>query len=169
MAGELTSLEAIAQKLQEKRKEDLEKILSRDGSSASAKNEYNITNVKEDNVASSLLFKSLIKPKYDNEELLKAVDTEVKELKPNIPVPKKDLVPKPLYDEQLTINTDLTKQLKTATDLIEKLQSDITNVKSQLQTEINNRLSIEQSNDTLVNQLDTLSKTENFRHFTKLP
>jgi hypothetical protein len=159
MGTGLTSLEAIAEKLQEKRKQDLETILAREGSAASVKNEYNITNVNQENVASSLLFKSLVKPKYDNEELLKAVDTEVKELKPNIPIPKKDLVPKPLYDEQLTINTDLTKQLKTATDLIEKLQSDITNVKSQLQTEINNRLSIEQSNDTLVNQLDTLSKT----------
>lgn len=159
MSGELTSLEAIAQKLEEKRKQDLENILAREGSAASVKNEYNVTNVKEDSVASSLLFKSLVKPKYDNEELLKAVDTEVKELKPNIPIPKKDLVPKPLYDEQIVINDDLTKQLKTATDLVEKLQSDIANVKSQLQTEINNRLSIEQSNDTLVNQLDTLSKT----------
>lgn len=159
MAGELTSLEAIAQKLEEKKKQELERILSREGSAASTKNEYNVTNVKNEDVASSLLFKSLVKPKYDNEELLKAVDTEVKELKPNIPIPKKDLVPKPLYDEQLVINDDLTKQLKDASDLIEKLQSDIANVKSRLQTEINNRLSIEQSNDALVNQLDTLSKT----------
>lgn len=159
MAGELTSLEAIAQKLAEKRKLDLENILAREGSAASTKNEYNVTNVNAENVASSLIFKSMLKPKYDNEELLKAVDTEVKELKPNIPIPKKDLVPKPLYDEQLSINTDLTKQLKVATDLAEKLQSDIANIKAQLTAETNNRLSIEQSNDTLVNQLDTLSKT----------
>ena len=39
----MTALEAIAQKLDEKRKSDLESILSISGSQAIAKNQYGIT------------------------------------------------------------------------------------------------------------------------------
>ena len=94
----LTSLEAIALKLEEKRNTDLENILKVSGSAAVSKNEYGVTVVNEDNIASSLIFKPLVKSKLDNVELLKAIDTEVKELKPNIPTVNLDLVPKPLYD-----------------------------------------------------------------------
>ena len=80
----LTSLEAIAEKLADKRKEDLESILKVSGSSAIAKNDYGVTIVSEQNVASSLLFKSLTKTKQDDVELVKAIDVEVKELKPTI-------------------------------------------------------------------------------------
>jgi hypothetical protein len=54
-----TSLEAIAQKLQEERQNKLESILSISGSQSIAKNNYGITVVEESNVASSLLFKEL--------------------------------------------------------------------------------------------------------------
>ena len=46
----MTGLEAIALKLEEKRKSDLENILSISGSSAIAKNEYGVTVVDENNV-----------------------------------------------------------------------------------------------------------------------
>ena len=155
----MTSLESIAEKISEAKKLELEKILSVSGSAAISKNEYNITVVDDANAATSLIFKKLNKLKYDKEELLKAIDVEVKELKPNIPTNKKDLVPKPLYDEQVLINSDLNNQIKIANDTIDSLNSQIANIKIQLETEINNRLSVEQSNDALVNQLDTLSKT----------
>lgn len=155
----MTSLETIAEKIAEARKLELEKILSVSGSAAIAKNEYNITVVDDSNAATSLIFKKLNKLKYDRDELVKAIDVEVKELKPSIPTNKKDLVPKPLYDEQVVINTDLNKQIKLANDTIDNLNSQIANIKAQLETEINNRLSTEQSNDALTNQLDTLSKT----------
>ena len=89
----LTPLETIAQKLADKRKEDLESILRISGSAAVSKNEYGVTIIDEQNVASSLVFKPLTKTKIDNVELLKAIDVEVKELKPNIPTRNLDLVP----------------------------------------------------------------------------
>jgi hypothetical protein len=110
----MTSLEAIAQKLEEERQNKLESILRVSGSAAIAKNEYNVTIVDDSNIASSLLFKTLNKPKFDNDELLKAIDVGVTELKPNIPTIKKDLIPKPLYDEQVVLNTDLSSQIKKA-------------------------------------------------------
>lgn len=155
----LTSLEAIAEKLQENRQNQLEDILRVSGSNAIAKDQYGITTVDETNVATSLVFKSLNKPKVDINELIKAIDVEVSELKPDIPESVKDLIPKPLYDEQVTLNTDLTKQVETLNTKVETLNTQITNLKSQVDTEINNRLNIEQSNDALTNQLSALSKT----------
>jgi hypothetical protein len=155
----LTPLEIIAEKLKEKNDKKLESILSVSGSAAIAKNEYNVTVVDDTNIASSLLFKSLTKTKLDDTELVKAIDVEVKELKPDIPKINKDLVPKPLYDEKVTENSDLRNQVTDLTSLVNSLKQQVSDLKSQVQTEINNRLTIEQTNDVLVNQLDTLGGT----------
>ena len=154
----LTSLEAIAQKLQEKKQNDLETILKVSGSAAISKNEYGVTIIKENDAASSLLFKPLVKSKIDDVELVKAIDTEVKELKPNIPEINRNLVPKPLYDDKVVENTDLTKKVTDLTTQVDDLSAQVSDLKSQVQSETNKRLSIEQTNDVLVNQLDALSK-----------
>jgi hypothetical protein len=154
----LTSLEAIALKLEEKRNTDLENILKVSGSAAVSKNEYGVTVVSEDNIASSLIFKPLVKSKLDDVELLKAIDTEVKELKPNIPTVNLDLVPKPLYDAEVLTNADLRKQVQKLTTDIEVLNAEINTLTSQVLSETNKRLAIEQTNDILANQLDALSK-----------
>jgi hypothetical protein len=156
----MTNLEAISIKLQEEKDKELESILKISGSAAISKNEYNI-NVVNNNVASSLVFKELTKDKYDNEELIKAVDVSVIELKPNIPNINLDLVPKPIYNEKVLENEDLRKQVTLLTSTIETLNVQIINLESQVQTEINNRLTIEQTNDVLVNQMDTLTNTIN--------
>jgi hypothetical protein len=155
----MTNLEAIALKLQEEKQSKLESILSVSGSSAIAKNEYNVTVVDDKNVASSLLFKSLTKTKLDDVELLKAIDVEVKELKPDIPAINRNLVPKPLYDEKVVEVDDLRIQVQTLTEENQILNNTIADLSNQLQTEINNRLNIEQTNDVVVNQLDTLGTT----------
>jgi len=157
----LTTLETISEKLQEKRQADLESILISSGSAAITKNEYNITVVDDLNIASSLIFKNLSKPKYDEVELIKAIDVDIKELKPNIPTPNLDLVPRPLYTEQVNLVEDLRKQLQRLTIIVDDLNSQITTLQAQVQTEINNRLSIEQTNDVLANQIDTLTSTIN--------
>jgi hypothetical protein len=155
----MTALEAIAQKLDEKRKSDLESILSISGSQAIAKNQYGITVVNENNIASSLVFKELNKNKYDEVELLKAIDLDIRELRPNIPTPNLNLVPKPLYDEEVLQNEDLRKQVADLNVEVSNLNSTIADLESQVQSEINNRLAIEQTNDALVNQLNTLVQT----------
>lgn len=155
----MTNLEAIAQKLQQEKDSKLESILSISGSSAITKNQYNITVVDDTNIASSLLFKPLTKTKYDDVELVKAIDVEVKELKPDIPAINKNLVPKPLYDEKVVETDDLRKTVKKLTDDVQTLTDVIANLKSELETETNNKLNIEQTNDVLANQLDTLGGT----------
>ncbi len=157
----MTNLEAISEKLQESNKVTLENILKVSGSSAITKNEFGVTVVEETNPASSLIFKNLSKPKYDETELVKAIDVEVVELKPNIPKPNLDLVPKPLYDEQVALVEDLRLQVERLNATIDELRVQITTLEAQVQTEINNRLSIEQTNDVLVNQIDTMTNTIN--------
>lgn len=154
-----TGLEAIAEKLEQERQNKLESILSISGSQAVAKNEYGITVVDDVNVASSLVFKELNKNKYDSTELLKAVDVDVKELKPDIPVANLNLVPKPLYDEKVVENEDLRKQVNDLTIKVTDLNTQVEDLKTQVQTEINSRLTIEQTDDALVNQLQTLTQT----------
>ena len=155
----MTSVESINEKIQQIKSESLEKILSVSGSAAISRNEYGINVVDSNNVASSLVFKGLTKDKYDNEELVKAVDVEVKELLPNIPTANLDLVPRPLYTEQVNLVEDLRKQVQRLTLTIADLNTQITTLQAQVQTEINNRLSIEQTNDLLVNQIETLNAT----------
>jgi predicted nucleic acid-binding Zn-ribbon protein len=155
----MTNLEAISLKLEEERKAKLESILMISGSESIAKNEYGVTLVKDSNVASSLVFKTLNKPKYDESELIKAVDTEVKELKPDIPAINRNLVPKPIYDEEVATNADLRKQVTDLTTQVDTLTNTINDLTTQLQSEINQRLNIEQTNDVVVNQLDTLGGT----------
>jgi hypothetical protein len=157
----LTSLEAISEKLNDIRKETIESILMVSGSSAITKNEYGVTVVENLNPASSLVFKNLSKPKYDEVELIKAIDVDVKELMPNIPTRNLDLVPRPLYTEQVDLVEDLRRQVQRLTITITDLNSQITTLQAQVQTEINNRLSIEQTNDVLANQIDTLTGTIN--------
>jgi len=155
----LTSLEAIAEKLKEKKEAELESILKVSGSAAITRNEYGVTVVTDENYASSLVFKSLTKNKLDNDELLKAIDIEVKELKPDIPVPNLDLVPRPLYTDKVKENESLTTQVRTLNSKVEDLSSQVVSLKAEVQTEINNRLAIEQTNDALANQLETLTGT----------
>jgi hypothetical protein len=155
----LTSLETISEKISNQRQTDLESILSISGSAANVKNQYGVTIVDDINVVSSLVFKNLSKPKYDEGELIKAIDVDITELKPNIPTPNLDLVPKPLYTEQVNLVEDLRKQIQRLTLTIDDLNSQITILQAQVQTEINNRLSIEQTNDVLTNQIDTLTGT----------
>ena len=155
----LTTLETISEKIAVKKQSDLESILSISGSAAISRNEYGINVVDSNNLASSLVFKGLTKDKYDTEELIKAVDVEVKELLPNIPNINLDLVPRPIYNEKVVENEDLRKQVRILNENVVVLNSRISTLESQVQTEINNRLSIEQTNDLLVNQIETLNAT----------
>ena len=156
-----TSIEAIAQKLSDDRKERLESILMVSGSEAVVKNEYNITVVDDTNVASSLLFKELKKDKYDEEELLKAIDVNVTELKPNIPKPKKDLVPKPIYDEEVKKVQDLRREVERLNLIQTELSAIISGLEADILTITNEKLVLDQTNDVLLNQSNTLGETIN--------
>ncbi len=161
MSNVTTNLEAIAQQIEQEKQKKLNDILNISGSAAMVKNDYNVTVVDDTNVASSLIFKSLTKEKYDNTELIKAVDVNVKELAPNIPTPTLNLVPKPLYDTEVSTSLDLRNQVDRLNLTINNLNSQILDLQTQVQAEINKELSIEQTNDVVVNQLTTVGNSVN--------
>lgn len=143
------------------RKIQLESILISSGSNSSVKNETNTAIVpNKDNVASSLIFKSLTKEKINEDSLLKAINVQITELKPNIPEPPtEELVPKTLLDEEIAINDDLSNQISDLNTTMDDLNSQIENLKADLDSKGNEALGVEQINDALSNQLDSLSST----------
>lgn len=153
----LTSLEnATAVQLQ-KRKDDLNKILTEFGSQAMVTNDYNINYVSDTNVASTLIFNPLVNSKFDNIELAKAIDVEVTELIPNVNKSKKNLIPKDIYDTEVQIQKDLQIELDNLNSNIPLLNKEIDGLQIELEKQINERLKIEQTQDVLQNQLNTLT------------
>ncbi len=155
----MLAIEAIKEKLEIERKLKLEDILKVSGSNAISKTGYNITIVDDINVATSLLFKNLSKDKYDQSELVKAIDIEISELKPILPTvssPKIDLAD---YNAALNVNDELRKDVEALQNEIVSLNGIIGNLNAQLDSVTNEKLSLEQINDVLVNQITTLSQT----------
>jgi hypothetical protein len=157
----LTALETIAQKLQEERSNRLESILISSGSEAIAKNEYNVTIVDNKNVASSLVFKELNKDKYDEEEIKKAINVNVTELKPNIPEPNLNLIPKPIYDKLSLQYADLQKQYNDLDTIYQVAVNEIQRLDNEVKRVTIEKLTIEQKDDLIANQMETLKDTLN--------
>jgi len=155
----LTSLEAIAEKLQENRQNQLEDILRVSGSTAMVKNDYGITVVEDNNIASSLIFKSLNKPKFDKVEIVKAIDVEIKELKPTIPDTEGKLVQKDTYDAEVQKNKDLSSKVDGLSSEVTTLKDELQTAKNQAEIETNKRLQNEQATDAFANQIDALTKS----------
>ena len=157
----LTALETISQKLQEERDNRLESILISSGSAAIAKNEYNVTIVDNKNVASSLVFKELNKDKYDEEEIKKAINVNVTELKPNIPEPNLNLIPKPIYDKLALQYADLQKQYNDLEAVYQVALTEIRRLDTEVKRVTIEKLTIEQKDDLIANQMETLKDTLN--------
>lgn len=157
----LTALETIAQKLQEERSNRLESILISSGSEAIAKNQYNVTIVDNKNVASSLVFKELNKDKYDEEEIKKAINVNVTELKPNIPEPNLNLIPKPIYDKLSLQYADLQKQYNDLDTIYQVAVNEIQRLDNEVKRVTIEKLTIEQKDDLIANQMETLKDTLN--------
>jgi len=155
----MTNLEAIYDKLKERKEQELESMLRISGSEAIKKNEYNVTIADDTSLASSFIFKPLVKSKIDTEELTKAIDVDVKELMPTIPKPKKDLVPKPIYDAEVKKVEDLRVEVERLNLIQTELRGIITDLEGQVVNLTNEKLVLEQTDDALVNQLDTINET----------
>jgi chromosome segregation ATPase len=108
-------------------------------------------------VATTLIFNPLVNSKFDNVELAKAIDVEVTELMPKANKLKKNLIVKDIYDAEVQIQKDLQTELENLNSSIPLLNLEIDNLQIQLDKEINEKLKIEQTQDVLQNQLNTLT------------
>ena len=99
------------------------------------------------------------RPRFDGDfpAGLFAVDVEVTELIPNVNKSKKNLIPKDIYDTEVQIQKDLQIELDNLNSNIPLLNKEIDDLQIELEKQINERLKIEQTQDVLQNQLNTLT------------
>lgn len=154
-----TPLENISVVLSAKRKNELNTILTQSGSSASTKTNAGVTIVNDSNIASSLVFQKLQSPAYDITELLKSINTSAVEINPNIPESNTNFVQKPIYDNQLSINSNIKTKINEITKIVEQLISIKDDYNSQIQFEKTQQTLIKSSNTLLATSIKSLKKT----------
>ena len=154
-----TPLENISVVLLEKRKNELNTILTQSGSSASTKTNAGVTIVSDSNIASSLVFQKLQTSTYDITELLKSINTSAVEINPNIPESNTNFVQKPVYDNQLLINSNIKIKINEITKIVDQLISIKDDYNSQIQFEKTQQTLIKTSNTLLATSIKNLKKT----------
>ena len=154
-----TPLENISVVLSAKRKNELNTILTQSGSSASTKTNAGVTIVNDSNIASSLVFQKLQSPAYDITELLKSINTSAAEINPNIPESNTNFVQKPVYDNQLLINSNIKTKINEITKIVDQLISIKDDYNSQIQFEKTQQTLIKSSNTLLATSIKSLKKT----------
>jgi hypothetical protein len=90
------------------------------------KNPFGVHTFEQSNNDEGVISGKLIKPKYNEVELVKSIDTRIFELLPPEPPPFDDRVPRPIYNEATQSVIDLTVQVvtlnRTVLDLRAKVQ-----------------------------------------------
>ena len=97
------------------------------GSNAiTSKNPFGVHTFEQTNNEDGVISGKLVKPKYNEIELVKSIDTRIFELLPPEPPPFDDRVPRPIYNEATQSVIDLTAQVvtlnRTVLDLRAKVQ-----------------------------------------------
>ena len=92
----------------------------------SSKNSFGVNVFEQTKTDDGIIFGKLVKPKYNETELVKSIDTNIFELIPITPPPVDDGIPRPIYNEVTKSVIDLTAQVtsltKDVTDLRAKVQ-----------------------------------------------
>jgi hypothetical protein len=100
--------------------------LSVSGSSTLVKPSSNIFIFDETNNRDGVVFAKLEKPKYNEPELIRSVDTRIFELIPLAPPPPNDDVPRPVYNEVTQSVIDLTAEVVRLNTIVEDLRAKVT-------------------------------------------
>lgn len=151
--------------LEKMREMQLETILKISGSLIERETDNpNILIPNKYDIASSLVFKNLKNDKLNEDSLKKAIDTEVKELKPIIPQnTRNNYVPVEFYDEQSVKLEELGNENNFLFAANEDLSAEVSALKIDVENANYEKLATEQVNDALANQLDsTLAMVDNF-------
>jgi hypothetical protein len=98
------------------------------GSTAITKNEFGVYSFEQDELKDGVISGKLTKPKYNELELVKSVDTVIFELLPPAPPPIDDTVPRPVYNEVTQSVIDLTAQVEELTNLVYTLRAKVQDV-----------------------------------------
>lgn len=139
-----------------------QELIVNSGSASNVKDPYNNTlTFNPSNEISSWVFGKLTKPITITDQVKTAINLEVRELAPSIPSPTVDTVSTDTYNALLSQSIDLQNIVTELRTQITTLDGRISGLEGQVETEISERTATEQTNQVLLNQLDSLSSTIN--------
>lgn len=99
------------------------------GSSAiTTKNRFGIHTFEQTSDSDGVISAKLVKPKYNESELVKSIDTVIFELLPVSPPPLDDRIPRPIYNEVTQSVIDLTEQVAELTTEVFTLRAKVQDV-----------------------------------------
>ena len=127
-----------------KNEQKVQQILVSGSTALVEKNSAGVRLFKESDLGDGIISGKLIRPKYNNDELKKSIDTDIFELIPNVATELPAMVLKSIYDEALVQIDDLTLEVSNLNSEIGVLNSKI----SELET-ISESLKIEADNQIL--------------------
>jgi hypothetical protein len=92
------------------------------------RNAFGVYSFDASNLTDGVVSGHLTKPKYNNTELIKSVDTVIVELLPIEPPPLDDNVPRPIYNEATQSVIDLTADVARLNTIVTDLQAKVNEV-----------------------------------------
>ena len=99
------------------------------GSSAiKTKNDFGIHSFEQTSNSDGVISAKLTKPKYNQSELVKSIDTVIFELLPVAPPPVDDRIPRPIYNQVTQSVIDLTVQVEELTTEVFTLRAKVQDV-----------------------------------------
>ncbi len=99
------------------------------GSSAiKTKNDFGIHTFEQTSNTDGVISAKLVKPKYNQNELIKSIDTVIFELLPVAPPPIDDRIPRPIYNQVTQSVIDLTAQVEELTTEVFTLRAKVQDV-----------------------------------------
>lgn len=122
-------------------------------------NELYKTTIDSSNTISSWVVIPSTKPKIDFNQVTKAIDVDITELKPNLPQATNQFITVEQYNLLLSQSLQLNNTITLLTNQTQALSSQISNLETETEIAINEKLTIQQTNTILVNQLNSLSQT----------
>lgn len=99
------------------------------GSSAiTTKNNFGVHTFEQTSDTDGVISAKLVKPKYNESELVKSIDTVIFELLPVAPPPIDDRIPRPIYNQVTQSVIDLTAQVEQLTTEVFTLRAKVQDV-----------------------------------------
>ena len=105
-----------------------ELLISGSSSPAISRNEFGVYSFDQANRTDGVISGQLTRPKYNETELVKSVDTVIFELLPGEAPPFDDRIPRPIYNEVTQSVIDLTEQVIDLTTLVFQLRAKVQDV-----------------------------------------
>jgi hypothetical protein len=105
-----------------------ELLISGSSSPIISKNEFGVYSFAQENRTDGVISGQLTRPKYNETELVKSVDTVIFELLPPEAPPFDDRIPRPIYNEVTQSVIDLTEQVVDLTTLVFELRAKVQDV-----------------------------------------